>query len=207
MNKILGIIILIILAVTATRPHGIDVHLLKEITVNRPHSLDHLFLLVTDTAKPIVILILILLFIIGMLKKNNKLKITSIQVLCALIVVTIVVVALKHFIDRPRPFVTYPWLWHAVTKTNPSFPSGHAAVTFALATILSLNYRKKYIVILFFLWAVIVAYSRLDLGMHYPSDVLAGTVIGIASAWFVYKVYCKLRLKYGLTGKNHRSAE
>lgn len=201
MNKIVSIIALILLLVCATKPHGIDITLLKDITVNRIHSLDHLFLFITNTAKPIVILIFILLLVTGILKKNNKLKLTSLQIFCSLIAATILTIALKHIVGRPRPYITYPWIWHAATKTNPSFPSGHTAVAFVIATILSLNFHKKYIVIPVFVWAALVAYSRLVLGMHYPSDVLAGAIIGTASSWLVYKIYCKLKLKYGIPEK------
>ncbi|MGH2643776.1 MAG: phosphatase PAP2 family protein, partial [Chitinophagaceae bacterium] len=94
------------------------------------------------------------------------------------------------------PYITDPSLWHAASKSNPSFPSGHAAVTFVIATILSLNYRKSYIVIIFFAWAILVAFSRLDLGMHYPSDVIAGAFIGFIISWIVYKIFLRIREKY-----------
>lgn len=196
MKKIFILPALLLPMICAAQPHRLDITLLKDITLHRPQSLDHLFLLLTDTAKPLVVLILILLFVWGFIKKSNKLKLTALQILGALIVTTIVVVLLKHAVGRPRPFVTYPFLWHASSKSNPSFPSGHTAVTFVIATILTLNYRKGYIAIVFFGWAMLVAYSRLDLGMHYPSDVLAGAVIGFIISWIIYKIV--LRIKAGV---------
>jgi membrane-associated phospholipid phosphatase len=49
---------------------------------------------------------------------------------------------------------------------------------FALATSLSLSYPKCYIIVPSFAWASSVGYSRMDLGVHYPSDVLAGAIVG-----------------------------
>ncbi|MFY7909200.1 MAG: phosphatase PAP2 family protein, partial [Emticicia sp.] len=55
------------------------------------------------------------------------------------------------------------------------------------ATSLSLTFRKWYVVIPAYTWASAAAYSRLHLGVHYPSDVLAGAAIGAGSAWLCYK--------------------
>lgn len=196
MKRILILPVLLLPVICSAQSHGMDMTLLKDIVINRPQSLDHLFLLLTKTAKPIVVLSFIIVFILGLIKKDKKLKLTALQIVGALIVTTIVVVLLKHAVGRPRPYIADPDLWHATFKSNASFPSGHAAVAFVLATILSLNYRRGYIIIPFFIWATLVAYSRLDLGMHYPSDVIAGAIIGILSSWIIYIVFLRLKGKY-----------
>ncbi len=89
---------------------------------------------------------------------------------------------LKYTIKEVRPSVRYPGVIFANSDTkDPSFPSGHTLVAFATATSLALEYKKWYVTGPAFLWAGSVAYSRMYLGKHYPSDVLAGTVIGILS--------------------------
>jgi undecaprenyl-diphosphatase len=56
---------------------------------------------------------------------------------------------------------------------------------FAMAAALSQIFRRRLITLPLFLWALLVAYSRVALGVHYPSDVLAGMIIGFAIGWFV----------------------
>jgi membrane-associated phospholipid phosphatase len=70
---------------------------------------------------------------------------------------------------------------------SPSFPSGHTSDAFATATSLSIAFPKWYVIAPSFLWACSVGYSRMDLGVHYPSDVMAGAIIGAGSAYLCYK--------------------
>ncbi len=74
------------------------------------------------------------------------------------------------------------------------FFSSHAANSFGLAFLTLLFFRKKYYTITVFIWAVLVSFSRIYLGVHYPSDVLVGAVFGITVAYVVYylrnKIFC-----------------
>lgn len=67
------------------------------------------------------------------------------------------------------------------------FPSCHAANTFALAVFISLLFRNRYVSGAMFLWSVLVSYSRIYLGVHYPADIFGGFVIGGS-----YSVVCSL---------------
>jgi len=71
------------------------------------------------------------------------------------------------------------------------FISSHAANTFALAMFLSLLFRQriKYFTPLIFLWAAFVSYSRIYNGVHYPSDVFVGALVGIGIGILVFKLY------------------
>lgn len=66
-----------------------------------------------------------------------------------------------------------------------SFPSGHSAGSVALATMLSLRYPKWYVIAPSFAYAGYVMFSRIHLGVHYPSDILAGALLGAGSAFLV----------------------
>lgn len=90
---------------------------------------------------------------------------------------------IKYLIDRPRPFVVYPFLEKLASGGSPSFPSGHAADAFALATALSIVFPGKRVIISAYLLACLIGYSRMALGVHYLSDVLAGAFTGAASAY------------------------
>ncbi|MGL5575625.1 MAG: phosphatase PAP2 family protein [Sarcina sp.] len=107
----------------------------------------------------------------------------------------VIVEALKHIVKEPRPFITHPELLHSVIGVPPhsySFPSGHASAAFVGAFILS-YYFKKWSIPLYAL-AVAIMISRPFLLVHYPTDVIAGAIIGIISsilAFFFYRVILK----------------
>lgn len=97
-------------------------------------------------------------------------------------------IVLKKIIDRPRPFVTYPNDIIKRTDAGPhSFPSGHTTATFATATALTLSTKKWEIAVPSFVYAGFVAYSRMRLGVHYPTDVLAGAAIGAGSGFLIWQ--------------------
>ncbi|GAB1474660.1 hypothetical protein MASR2M69_21010 [Bacteroidota bacterium] len=68
------------------------------------------------------------------------------------------------------------------------FVSSHAANVFGLATITSLVFRRKWYTISIFIWAALVSYSRVYVGRHYPTDVLAGALLGFIAGYLFYKV-------------------
>lgn len=80
--------------------------------------------------------------------------------------------ALKYLFMRPRPGIG------SLTPLTPSFPSGHATLAFGTAVVLSDRYERLKPLFLFL--ATIVALTRLVLGVHYPSDVIIGAIIGTA---------------------------
>lgn len=87
---------------------------------------------------------------------------------------------LKYIVDRTRPYDAYPDLIHPhSTEADPSFPSGHTASAFALATSLCIRYPKWYVIAPSALWAGSVAISRMYEGVHYPTDVMAGAALGV----------------------------
>ena len=100
----------------------------------------------------------------------------------------------KIIFHRKRPEESYPNEVYVISPTHGrSFPSGHASLAFATATTLALEYKKWYIVVPAYLWAGSIGYSRMYLGKHYPSDVLAGAAVGVGSGylshWLSYKLF------------------
>jgi len=81
---------------------------------------------------------------------------------------------LKNTINRARLTKRIILLLPKVKENSSSFPSGHTTAAFETATSLSLNFPKWYVIIPAYTWAGAVGYSRLYLGVHYPSDIAAG---------------------------------
>lgn len=107
----------------------------------------------------------------------------------------VIVEVLKHAVKEPRPFITHPELLNSVVGAAPhsySFPSGHASAAFVGAFVLA-HFFKKWAIPLYAL-AVCIMVSRPFLLVHYPTDVIAGAIIGIISSilgFFFYKVILK----------------
>jgi undecaprenyl-diphosphatase len=100
----------------------------------------------------------------------------------------VVTYGLKYSVNRKRPYETYTDIVPYESRaTDPSFPSGHTSFVFSMATTLSLQYKKWYIVTPAYLYAGAVGYSRMHLGKHYPSDVLIGAITGMGASWLGYK--------------------
>jgi len=79
-----------------------------------------------------------------------------------------------------------------------SFFSAHSSNSFCMALFASFYFRNKYYSIVMFAWALIVAYSRIYVGKHYPLDVMVGIVFGLLTGWFSFWIYNRYCNKKGL---------
>jgi undecaprenyl-diphosphatase len=113
-------------------------------------------------------------------------------------------VLLKEIFMRPRPCAEVaPGIrlldWVRLPdgmRYGFSMPSSHAVNNFAGAMFFSLLFPKRLTIILLFVAAFVVAMTRVYLGLHYPSDTLAGALIGIAIGYLFVKGYAKVEKKY-----------
>ncbi len=183
------ILIFISLSVSA---QNIDIDLLKNINVGRNKSLDPACRFISESVSPLSVASPVILFGIGYLKKDCDIKQKSLVIGASIVTATLISTSLKYSIDRTRPFDKYPFIEQAVSVHTASFPSGHTSSAFSTATSLSLAFPKWYVIAPSYLWASSVAYSRMHLGVHYPSDVLAGAFIGAGSSYLCYKLNQRL---------------
>ena len=120
----------------------------------------------------------------ALIKKDQPLLKEAIYIGTSVIEALGITMAMKYTFDRQRPYEKYPDLIHPVsTEPDPSFPSGHTAAAFSLATSLSITYPKWYVIAPSAVWACGVGLSRINQGVHYPSDVMTGAVIGVGCAF------------------------
>ena len=136
--------------------------------------LDGVMIAVTDGATPLAVLAPLLLLLAGKRREGAALMVTF-------IVSTLLTVGVQFAVMRPRPIDI-----RAVQSASafPSFPSGYAAAAFGGATLVSLVWRRASFFVL--PGAVLVSFSRLYLGQHYPSDLLGGAILGVSVATVVY---------------------
>jgi len=134
----------------------------------------------TNTVTPLSFATPVTMFITGLANHDEDLKLKSYQTGASLVLSSLFTNGLKLVIKRDRPFEKYPELIYQKDQVHGySFPSGHTTTAFALATSLSLSFPKWYVIAPSYTYAAAVAYSRMYLGVHYPSDLLAGIISGV----------------------------
>jgi len=167
--------------------YNLDQQVLIELMEHRTDGTTKVMQGISNTTQMMSILLPASVLAAGIID-NNKLTIKKgIYLAESAAAATFVAYGMKYSFKRSRPYVETPGLTSTGSGNSPSFPSGHTSVAFASATSLYLAYPKWYVAVPAFAWAASVGYSRMYLGVHYPSDVLAGAVIGAGSAWLMYK--------------------
>ncbi len=138
-----------------------------------------------------------LLFAFG----GEKAKKVAILGLVALFISNVAVFALKYLIAEPRPFIALSNVDLLVPENEIySFPSGHTASSFSVATVIGLKYsflvkNKKYRLIYpLIAFAALIGFSRIYIGVHYPLDVAFGAIVGTIFALLVLKFEDKIFL-------------
>jgi membrane-associated phospholipid phosphatase len=166
-----------------------DVTLLRNINTHRNISLDQFFLILTNFTAALAYGIPLFLFLFAQLKENTELKMKSLFIGVSTLIALVASTLLKHIIHRKRPYLIYPFIHKIGMGGGPSFPSGHTSDAFTLAAALCIAFPKWYVIVPSLLWAVAVGYSRIYLGVHYPSDVLASMIMGICCAFLGSEIF------------------
>ena len=181
---------------------GFDQPIQTAIRGDLPDFLTILFRTITHLIDIPVIITWVLIVAFIFYRKQWKLE--SYLMLGNLTLAGILIVTFKNIYQRPRPEIL-----HLVEEKGFSFPSGHSlAVTIMVGTlIVILSQRikdqlwKRIVQILLGLYLVSVLISRVYLGVHYPSDVLASLCVGLGVLFIEFPFYDKLRFQWRFTGK------
>lgn len=131
--------------------------------------------------------LLIFIFIIILLKtaKNLRWKFLMISVASAFASRFVITEIIRFLYYRPRPFMAMH-VTQLVPENKASFPSGHMTFFFAIA--MSVYFYNKKWGIIFFVVSFLIGIARIMAGVHYPTDIVGGALIGIATACLVYSL-------------------
>lgn len=173
---------------------NIDIRLLRLLDDDEVQPGDPFFKFVSNSNSYVILAVPATMGVTGLVRHDKEMFRNACMIVGAGVVNFGITYVMKYSINRKRPYEMYPDIIKKSDGGSPSFPSGHTSGAFATATSLSLAYPKWYIVVPSYLWASTVAYSRMDLGVHYPSDVLIGALVGSGSAYLCYKLNQKLHI-------------
>lgn len=162
--------------------------ILRMIQTNHSPFLDKTMHWTSESAAPVSLLLPASALAISYWKKDKDLRKQALFWGEGIVINTLLVTALKKSLKRERPFETDPFIHKWGSGGSYSMPSGHTSNAFSIATCVSITYPKWYVIAPAYLWASTVAFSRMYLGVHYPSDILAGALLGAGSAFISYKL-------------------
>lgn len=163
-----------------------DINLLKKISASKNSKYENFQSGLSFSVYPALVLTPSSFVAIGLLNKDTNQINTGVCIATGIALNTAITIGLKYSIHRNRPYITYPEIKPIETENTPSMPSGHTASAFNIATSLTLFYPKWYVAVPAYTWASGIAYSRMYLGVHYPSDIIAGAILGSGTAWLTY---------------------
>ena len=174
------------------QPANWEWNYLRKLEQNRTTAGIHFNQFISDASDPLALAIPAAFFIKGVIAKNQNDKSRGIYLAESFAANVAFTYLLKKAINRKRPGETDPTFSVLTPASSRSFPSGHTSEAFSLATSLTIALPKWYIIAPAYTFAGLVGYSRMYLGAHYPSDVIAGALVGSGTAWLSYQFNKKI---------------
>jgi membrane-associated phospholipid phosphatase len=187
-----NVFFVILLCVTAalqqTHAQNFDLNLLKKINATETGFKNWYLEGAASSVTVTSIGVPVSTYIIGLVKHDKKLQEDGMYMAGGYLFSAALTQTIKRIVDRKRPFETYTFIIKRDDEDEGrSFPSGHTSAAFCTATGLALRYRQWYVIVPSYLFAGSVAWARMYQGVHYPSDVFAGALLGAGSAWLGWK--------------------
>ncbi|WP_304608922.1 phosphatase PAP2 family protein [Mucilaginibacter sp. 14171R-50] len=165
-----------------------DDRVMISLAAHRTPEQTGVMLFLSNTSKYVNVGVPVALLAGGIISNDKQMRQNSAYVASSTAISVGVMLLLKHLIKRPRPFVQNINIVPVYMAGGTSFPSGHTSTAFSTAMSLSNAYPKWYVIAPSFLWAGSVGYSRMYLGVHYPTDVAAGAALGTGTALLLQPV-------------------
>jgi undecaprenyl-diphosphatase len=161
----------------------LDENILEKLAAGRTDAQTPFWLFVSHANNYVNAGIPVGVLIDGLIRNDVRTKKNALYIASSTAMTYLLNLAIKQLVKRPRPFLTDVHLVPVYRPGEYSFPSGHTSSAFSAVTALSRAYPKWYVIAPSFLWAASVGYSRMYLGVHYPTDVTAGAILGAGTAF------------------------
>jgi undecaprenyl-diphosphatase len=184
--KIRYILLLLLFCNTASAQSGIqkfDDRTLESLEAQRTPSQTKFQLFISNTNDYVNVAIPVGVLVAGIIRNDNDMKQNALYIASSTASTFLLNTLIKRIVKRQRPFITNVHLTAVYQPSSYSFPSGHTSAAFSSAVALSRAYPKWYVIAPSLLWSSTVGYSRMYLGVHNPSDVLAGAILGTGTAF------------------------
>ena len=149
---------------------------------------DHLFRLLADDLPALLVMLVALTFLVPWATRRPERRSGAVLATASAGLSLLLNQPIAHLVDRARPYLAHPGHAHLLIARShdPSFPSDHATGAFALAFGIWV-YDRTFGTILLAI-AAILSFARVYVGTHYPGDVVAGALIGIAVVAVLYLI-------------------
>ncbi len=180
----------------ASYSQGNDYFLLEKVYSSRNSDYDNTMHLVSQSVTPFSFAVPLTLLVSGYTRSDVDTWDDGVRASIALGSAMTFTYIMKYTIDRQRPYDKHPDIIPFSRDFTASFPSGHTTSAFATATTLSILKPEWYVIIPAYGYAVLVGYSRMHLGMHYPSDIVIGALVGTGFAILSHKLNKLVRPAY-----------
>ena len=152
--------------------------------------LDRVMVFITDYVLSLTILLTFILAIKGKIAEKKALLLIILGIPISILLIQ----GIHLFISEPRPFVTYHFLPLANNHAGSSFPSRHATIMAVIA--FALTFLKSKWASLFLVLMIVVGFSRIYVGVHYPLDILGGFITGIISLVIAKQILKLIYLRF-----------
>jgi PAP2 superfamily len=165
-----------------------DYRILCKLESMRTPDKNNFFEFISKWNTPVCLSAPATLFIVGLAQHDKDLQKNSLYVTESIAVSSLFNVIIKKIFKRKRPYQYNPAFTCVVAAPNESFPSGHSAIAFSMATSMTLARPKWYVIAPAFGWATMIGYARMYLGVHYPTDVISAATMSSGISWLTYRL-------------------
>lgn len=160
-----------------------DEHVLEYLAAHRTPGQTAFWRAVSNANTYVDIGVPVTLLAAGLIRNDADMKQNALYVVSSTAASSLLNYVIKKIVKRPRPFITDIHLTPVYRPGEYSFPSGHTSSSFGTMVALSRAYPKWYVIVPSLLWSAGTGYSRMYLGVHYPTDVGTGALLGAGAAF------------------------